>query len=189
MHTLGDIAKSLNRPAVYVHKLQARFELPVCKDSGYTNAYLEFLRTLLFLRILNISEENLRDLWHLEKKLLQLLHVHSTGSPTWFLDACGQTTHRQRRLLLSNFDLGVTLPSGTVQLGLDFSSKLPELFDGQEMGEDALRTLADYVAVHSRLQSKVTAEIPLLQQASRWSSRIISHKKYRPRSARSVCDF
>ena len=102
MHTLGDMAKSLNRSAVYLHGVQARFELPAMEGAGYTEAYLAFLRTVVFMRMLNVSEESLRDLWHLEKKLLQLLHVDSTGSPTWFLDACGRTNHPRRRLLLTN---------------------------------------------------------------------------------------
>ena len=105
--TLGEIATALNRSAVYLHGLQSRFELPAFKGAGYSQAYLAFLRTLVLLRTLCISEETLRDLWHIEKKLLQLLYVDSTGSPTWFLDACGQTSHPKRRLLLTNHDLGV----------------------------------------------------------------------------------
>ena len=46
MHTLGDISKRLNRVAVYVSGLQARFELPALEGTAYSNAYLEFLRTL-----------------------------------------------------------------------------------------------------------------------------------------------
>lgn len=57
----------MNRAAVYVSGLQARFELPVVQGAAYSSAYLEFLRTLVRLRTLNISEEALRDLWHLEK--------------------------------------------------------------------------------------------------------------------------
>jgi hypothetical protein len=49
--TLGEMAKALNRPAVYLHELQARFDLPVF-EAGYTNAYLAFLRTIFFLRTL-----------------------------------------------------------------------------------------------------------------------------------------
>ena len=99
MHTLGDMAKALNRPAVYLSGLQARFELPLLEGAAYSDAYLAFIRTVVYLRALFISEEALRDLWHIEKKLLALLHADSTGSPTWFLDACGQTAHRNRRLL------------------------------------------------------------------------------------------
>ena len=62
MHTLGDMAKALNRSAVYLHGVQARFELPAMVGSGYPEAYLSFLRTVVFLRMLNVSEESLRDL-------------------------------------------------------------------------------------------------------------------------------
>ena len=148
MHTLGDMAKALNRPAVYLSGLQARFELPLLEGAAYSDAYLAFIRTVVYLRALFISEEALRDLWHIEKKLLALLHADSTGSPTWFLDACGQTAHRNRRLLLTNFDMGVKVPAKMVQLGLDFSGQLPELFAGKEMGEDALRVLNDYLGNH-----------------------------------------
>jgi hypothetical protein len=172
MHTLGDMAKALNRSAVYLHGLQARFELPTMAGSGYPEAYLSFLRTVVFLRMLDVSEESLRDLWHIERKLLQLLHVDSSGSSTWFLDACGQTTHPSRRLLLTNHDMGVALPSRTLQLSLNFAADLPELFAGKEMGEDALRVLGDYLKLQTRIQADVTTEVPLLRAATRWSRRL-----------------
>jgi hypothetical protein len=40
MHTLGDMVTSLNRSAVYLHGLQARFELPVSEGASYSDAYL-----------------------------------------------------------------------------------------------------------------------------------------------------
>jgi hypothetical protein len=172
MKTLGAIAKELNRPAVYLRGLQARFELPVFEDAGYPDAYFAFLRTVVFLRMLNAPEETLRDLWRLEKKLLRLLNMDSTGSKTWFLDACGQTTHLKRRLLLSNYDLGVRLPAGTLQLGLNFESKLPEFFAGSEMGESAIRVLGDYLKIYARIQAGVSAEAPLVRTAARWASRL-----------------
>jgi hypothetical protein len=173
MHTLGDMAKALNRSLVYLHGLQARFELPSFEGTGYSDPYLAFLRTIVFLRLLSVTEESLRQLWHLEKKLLQLLHVDTTGSPTWFLDACGPTTHARRRLLLSNHDMGVSLTPRTVQLGLNFAKDLPELFAGKEMGEDALRVLRDYLKLYTRMQTDVGAELPLLRSAIRWSKRVI----------------
>ena len=172
MHTLGDMAKALNRPAVYLHGLQARFELPVREGAGYSDAYLAFLRTVVLLRVLNVSQESLLDLWHLEKKLLQLLHVDSTGSPTWFLDACGQKRHPRRRLLLTNHDLGVEVPTKTLQLGLNFADGLPELFAGKEMGEDALRVLGEYLKLYTRIRADVAAEAPLLRSAVTWSRRL-----------------
>lgn len=83
-------------------------------------------------RTLNISEESLRDLRHLEKKLMQLLHVDSSGSLTWFLDSCGQTSGRDHRLHLSNYYLGVPVPSNELQLGLNFAATAPELFAGKK---------------------------------------------------------
>ena len=170
--TLGEMVSALNRSSVYLCGLQARFELPAIKDAGYSKAYLAFLRTLVYLRTLSISEETLRDLWRIEKKLLQLLHVDSTGSPTWFLDACGQTSHPTRRLLLTNYDIGIGISAKALQLGLNFSDKLPELFAGKEMGEDALRVLGNYIKLYARIRSDVEAELPLVRAATRWGKRI-----------------
>lgn len=172
MHTLGDMAKALNRPAVYLSGLQARFELPVLPGAGYSAAYLACLRGIVHVRALHVAEETLRDLWFLEKKLLQLLHADATGSPTWFLDACGQTTHASRRLLLTNHDLGVEIHSGRLQLGLDFTEGLPELFASKEMGEDALRVLSEYHRLHSRITAEARAELPQLRAALAWAKRL-----------------
>ena len=51
MHTLGDMAKALNRSPVYVHGVQARFELPSMVGSAYPEPYVSFLRTVVFLRV------------------------------------------------------------------------------------------------------------------------------------------
>ena len=125
LHSFADLVEDLNRSAVYLKGLQSRFELPIFNGAEYSDAYLAFLQKLIYLHTLSISEETLRDLWHIEKKLLQLLHVDSTGSPTWFLDACGITTDSKRRLLLTNYDLGVDVPTKNLQLGLDFADRLP----------------------------------------------------------------
>ena len=170
MHSLGDMTKALNRAAIYISGLQARFELPVLAGTAYSNAYLEFLRTLVRLRTLNVSEESLRDLWHLEKKLLQLLHVDSAGSRTWFLDSCGATTHPERRLLLTNHDLGIPLNGTEVQTGLNFAASLPELFAGKEMGEDALRVLRECLKLRARIRSEIAAELPHVRAAIKWAT-------------------
>ena len=172
MYSLGDMAKDLNRPAVYLRGLQARFELPAFEGAAYPDAYLSLLRTFFYLRALNIPEDSLRQLWMLEKKLLRLLNLDSTGSQTWFLDACGLTTHRQRRLLLTNYDLGVELPSRNLQLGLDFSQKMTEFFEGREMGEEALKVLNGYLKLYGRISALVAAEAELVRRAVRWASRV-----------------
>lgn len=162
VHTLAEMAKALNRPAVMVTGLQNRFELPTFEGASYPDAYLAFLKTVVHLRILGIAEERLLRLWHLEKKLLPLLHVDSTGSKTWFLDSCGAITRRDHRLLLSNYDIGIAVPAHALQLGLNFAERLPELFAGKEMGEDALRVLNEIIPLQSTIRADVVAELPHL---------------------------
>ena len=172
MHTFTDLAKALNRSTVYVSGLQSRFELPTLDGAGYSEAYLAFIQTVVHLRILSIAEDTLRNLWHIEKKLLQLLHADSSGSPTWFLDSCGATTSPKRRLLLTNYDVGVEVHGKGVQLGLDFTGTVPELFAGREMGEDALRVLNDYRKHHARIRAAIKAELPQVRAAVRWAKRV-----------------
>lgn len=168
--TLGDLAKALNRSPLYLGGLQRRFGLPVFKGAVYSHAYRAFLKTLIALRTLGIAEDALLRLWKIERALLQLLHVDTTGSPTWFLDACGATTHRTRRLLLSNHDLGVDVPARTVQLGLDFADQRKELFAGKDVGEDALRLLNTYLELYGRIISDLRSELPHVREAVRWAA-------------------
>ncbi len=171
MHDLAEMARRLHRPAVYLRSLQTRFELPVLDGAGYSDAYLAFLRTLIHLRILGISEDRLRDAWRLERKLLQLLHADSSGSPTWFLDACGQTSHPERRLLLSNYDMGLDLGIGAVQAELDFAVRPPELFQGRDMGEDAIRLFSECVWLQRKILDDVHLETPVVRSALTWANR------------------
>jgi len=169
MPTFGEMAKELNRSPVYLSGLQKRFELPAFEGDNYSDACLAFLRNLIALRTFNISEETLLDLWHLEKKLIQLLHGDSTASRTWFLDSCGAITHHDRRLLLTNYDLGVPLNAGEVQIGLNFADSAPELFAGQEMGEDALRMLRECLKIRARILADIAAELPRVRAAVKWA--------------------
>lgn len=170
-HAFADIAKALNRPAVVVSGIQGRFDLPAADGDGYSDAYLALLRTVVYLRTLGISEERLLRLWHLEKKLLQLLHVDSAGSKTWFLDSCGTITRRDRRLLLTNYDIGIAVPAHAIQLGLNFAETTRELFAGKEMGEDALRVLNDIIPLQAAIRADVAAEIPRLRETVKWAVR------------------
>lgn len=174
MHTFADLARTLNRSPVYLRGLQTRFALPMLEGAAYPAAYLAFLRTVIFLRTFGVSEEALLRIWHLEKKLLTLLHADSTGSATWFLDACGPTTHRKRRLLLTNYDLGVAIPSRMLQLGLNFGDALPELFAGKEMGEDALRVLEEYLRALATLRRDVGDELPHARAAVGWARTLLA---------------
>lgn len=169
MHTLAQLVRALNRSNAEVAGLRSRFDLPVFPGAGYPAPYLAFLRTVVQLRALNVSEDKLRDLWNLEKKLLQLLHVDSTGSPTWFLDSCGAAPNPNRRLLLSNYELGVDIEGGGLQLGLDFAEATPELFTGEVMGEDALRILNDYRHLYAAIRNQVKLELPRIRAAMAWA--------------------
>jgi hypothetical protein len=63
MHTIHDLAAALHRPVASVRGLQNQFRLPVLTDKAYSPAYLSFLRTVVWLRAFNISEERLLALW------------------------------------------------------------------------------------------------------------------------------
>lgn len=168
MRTFGDLAKALNRSPVYLAGLQKRFDLPGFEGAAYSDAYLAFLRGITVLRTFNISEETLHDLWLLEKKILQLLHVDSAGSRTWFLDSCGVSKHSDRRLLLTNYDLGVPIAASEIQTGLNFASSLPELFPGREMGEDALRVLDECLKIRAKILNDTATELPHVRAAIHW---------------------
>ena len=73
---------------------------------------------------------------------------------------------------MSNYDLGVEVPSQTLQLGLNFADRLPEFFAGKEMGEDALRVLNDYLKLKARIRDDIEAELPLVQAAVKWGGRV-----------------
>lgn len=59
MHSFADLARELNRSPVYLRGLQTRFELPLLEGAAYSDSYLAFLRTIVFLRTLNVSEDAL----------------------------------------------------------------------------------------------------------------------------------
>jgi hypothetical protein len=165
MQSFSDLARALNRPPVYLRGLQARFALPVITGANYSDAYAALLRSVIYFRILGVSENALVRLWEVEKKLLTLLNVDSTGSATWFLDACGQTSHRNRRLLLSNYDMGAPITSHMLQPGLNFRASMPELFASKEMGEDALRVFEKYLKALAAIHRDVSDELPQLRAA------------------------
>lgn len=168
MYSINDIARLYNRPVMYLRGLQERFDLKIMEGSTYSKAYVAFFKTLLHLRLLGISEDSLLKLWNLEKKLLQLLHVDAVGSPTWYLDSCGRKNRRRRRLLLTNYDLGVNLNSAKLQLGMDFRPRAVELFKGHEMGEDAINVLERYMEMYRRISSDAVTESRQLASAAGW---------------------
>lgn len=172
MYTLADMARELCRAPVYVKSLQTRFELPTQSGNTYSKPYLAFLRKVVYLRTLSVSEEAILKLWRLEKKLMQLLNADVERSPTWFLDQCGKRTHPRRRLLLTNYDTGTDLFMRKLQLGLPLRARAEELFEGREMGEDVLRVFGDYLSAYDRIRREAMEQIRLVRAAATWANRL-----------------
>lgn len=166
MKSMKMMAEGLGRPGVWVAGVQKRFGLPVLER--YSEGYESFLRKILHLRVLGVSEETLRDFWAVERKLFEVLHLDPQCSPTWMVDACAFSSDPDRRLLLSNIDLGFPLLANDLQIGLNFAASSPELFAGKEMGEDALRLISDYRTRLSAIRSTVASESRILRNALKW---------------------
>jgi len=163
---LKQIAERLGRAVVWVAGVQKRFGLPVLEN--YPEGYESFLRKIVHLRVLGVSEETLREFWAVERKLIEVLHLDPQTSPTWMVDACAYSADPNRRLLLSNIDLGFPLPATDLQIGLNFAASSPELFAGKEMGEDALRLISDYRTRLSGIRSTVGSESKIVREALKW---------------------
>jgi hypothetical protein len=166
MQRIKEIAQRLGRPAVWIAGVQKRFGMPVLES--YSEGYESFLRKILHLRVLGLSEESLREFWAIERKLVEVLHLDPQSSPTWMVDACAYTSDPDRRLLLSNMDLGFPLPATDLQIGLNFAASTPELFAGRDMGEDALRLISDYRTRLTSIRSTVASESSILRAALKW---------------------
>jgi hypothetical protein len=171
-YTLAEIAAELGRDRLYLLGWIKRFELPPGHGNRYSAIYLSFFRTVVFLRLAQIPEEKLVELWTLEKKLMNLLHVDTSSSPTWMIDGYAAVGNDSRRLFLSRFDIGTDLQSACVQPGLDFSPAPAELFGGRDMGEDALRLLGIYLAELKPVLATMASQSTLLGEAARWAGRM-----------------
>ena len=168
MKSMTELAKRLGRPAVWIAGVQKRFGLPVLES--YSEGYESFLRKIVHLRVLGVSEESLREFWAVERKLIEVLHLDPKSSPTWMVDACSVAADPNRRLLLSNIDLGFLLPATDLQIGLNFAAASPELFAGKEMGEDALGLINNYRTRLTGIRSTVASESGILRDALKGGS-------------------
>jgi hypothetical protein len=163
-----ELSQALGRPALWISRMRKRFGLPVLED--YPECYVAFIRKVRDLRNLGVSEEKLGDLWDLERKLIEILHLDLGGGELSLIEGCSAEVDPDRRLLLSNADLGVPLMARDVQAGLDFSAGRPkELFEGKEMGEDALRLLGEYRDSLQEVREIVGRERKVLKDSLRWA--------------------
>jgi len=164
--TSTSLSNALGRPALWISRQRKRFGLPVLED--YPECYVAFLRKVRDLRNLGVSEEKLGDLWDLEKKLIAILHLDLGGGELSLIDGCSAEADPERRLLLSNADLGMPLMARDVQTGLDFQSRPRELFEEKEMGEDALRLLGEYRDLLQEVRESVGRERVVLKSSLQW---------------------
>lgn len=171
MKRMKQIAERLGRPAIWISGIQKRFGLPMLES--YPEGYESFLRKILHLRVLGVSEETLREFWAVERKLIEVLHLDPQSSPTWMVDACAYPSDPDRRLLLSNIDLGFILPATELQIGLNFATSSPELFAGKDMGEDALKLLQDYRTRLAGIRLSVGSELSVLKGAIKWARELV----------------
>jgi len=166
MKRMKEIAEKLGRPVVWIAGVQKRFGLPVLES--YSEGYESFLRKVIHLRVLGVSEETLREFWAVERKLIEVLHLDPQSSPNWMVDACSIPADPDRRLLLSNIDLGFPLPATDLQIGLNFAASSLELFARKEMGEDSLKVLQDYRTRLAGIHLSVGSELTVLKGAIKW---------------------
>jgi hypothetical protein len=150
--------------------MRKHFGLPVLGD--YPECYETFLRKVRDLRNLGISEEKLVNLWNLERKLIDILHLDLGDGNLSHIQGCSVEADPERRLLLSNADLGVPLMARDLQTGLDFQALPKELFEGKEMGDDALRILREYSDLLDEILKTVSRECKVLKGSLRWAKSV-----------------
>jgi hypothetical protein len=166
-----DLCSALAKGPAFVRKIQMELMLHVpAREVGYTDAYVNFMEKLVALRTFDVPMTDILDLFVKEKRILEMLHVHTlTSSPTWYLDACTTLEHSERRLLLTGQDLGFAIHGGAIQSNLNFSEDNPELFEGRQMGEDVRVALVQYRKLLNKVRSRIKNESLVLRNALAWS--------------------
>jgi len=165
-----ELSERLGRPGPWISRMRKRFGLPVLED--YPECYDAFLRKVRDLRNLGVSEEKLGDLWDLERKLIDILHLDLGGGELSLIEGCSAEADPDRRLLLSNAELGVPLMARDLQAGLDFQLRPRELFEGRAMGEDALRILREYRGLLQEIRGTVSRESKVLKGSLQWAKSV-----------------
>ncbi len=164
------LSQVLGRTALWINRTRKRFGLPILEE--YPECYVAFLMKIRDLRNLGVSEDKLSDLWELERKLISILHLDIGGGELSRIEGCSVEADPDRKLLLSNADLGVPLMARDVQAGLDFQERPKELFEGQAMGEDALRLFAEYRVILKEEREIVGSERKVIKESLKWGKAI-----------------
>ncbi len=165
-----ELLESLGRPALWISRMRKRLGLPVLEQ--YPECYETFLRKVRDLRNLGVTEEKLGALWDVERKIITILHLDLGGGELSLIEGCSAEADPDHRLLLSNADLGVPLMSLDLQGGLDFQVRPRELFEGKEMGEDALRLLREYRKLFQGVRETIGTERKVLRDSLRWEMKL-----------------
>jgi hypothetical protein len=169
--TSYELASTLGRTPLWVSGIQKRLSLPLLSD--YPPSYVAFLRKIRDLENLSVSRDKIERLWELERSLIRLLHLISGEDFLQIIAGCSAEADPDRRLLLSNADLGVPLLARDLQPGLDFMPSAPrELFGGREMGEDAVRLLGEYRTLLGEIRKTVSSERLVLKATLRWEKSV-----------------
>ncbi len=150
--------------------MRKQFGLPVLEQ--YPESYETFLRKIRDLKNLGVSEEKLVNLWDLERKLIDILHLDLGDGNLSNIQGCSVEADPEKRLLLSNADLGVPLMAFDLQAGLDFQQRPSELFEGKEMGEDSLRVLHEYRKLLHGISEIIIRESKILFEGLRWQKSV-----------------
>ena len=174
--TFPDLCLDCGKSQVYVRNLLASISLPLpAKDSRYSSAYARFIQTIIALRTFSVPLGEITDLFTKEQIVLRLLKVDALcTSSTWYLDQCDNKGHKERRLLLTGYDVGFPIDSKIIQPNLDFGVRKQELFSGREMGEDVRRALDSYLRLLSKIMARVDQEMPVLNQALQWADEALA---------------
>jgi hypothetical protein len=140
------------------------------KDSRYSSAYAQFIQTVITLLTFSVPMVEIADLFTKEQIVLRLLKVAVLcTSSTWYLDQCDNKGNRDRRLLLTGYDVGFSIDGKVIQPNLDFGVQKQELFSGREMGEDVRLALDNYLRLLEKILTRVDQERPVLDQALLWA--------------------
>jgi hypothetical protein len=150
--------------------MRKHFGLPVLGD--YPECYEAFLRKVRDLRNLGVSEEKFGQLWDLERKLIDILHLDLGDGNLSHIQGCSVEANPERRLLLSNADLGVPLMARDLQAGLNFQARPQELFEGKEMGDDALRILGEYRVLLQEIGGTAIREGKVVKSSLQWAKSV-----------------
>ena len=176
-YRFSELCLALGKSLTAVRQLQRSLDLHVPEQpAGYTDAYLSFLEKTVWLRAFGISTERIVDLFESEKRILRFLHVDSlSDSPTWYLDACRPATETplsETRLLLTDYDIGLTPDARAVQHSLNFGKRDKELFAGAEMGEDLKLMATKYWRLLDGIIETINQEQMVLENALAWSRQL-----------------